>query len=63
MAHSVYPVYPDNVPRIRNQSNVNPHATPPNPQLTFKALGNVVTRLFLIILLRPHPPMKRLAPH
>lgn len=63
MAHSVYPVYPDHVPRIQNQSKVNPHATPPKPQLTFKALGNVVKPLFLIILLRLHPPMKRLAPH
>ena len=62
-AHSVHPVYPDHVPRIQNQSKVNPHATPPKPQLTFKALGNAVTPLFLIILLRLHPPMKRLAPH
>lgn len=63
IAYSIYPVYPDPVSRIRNQSKVNPHTTPPNPQLTFKALGNVVTPLFLIILLRPHPSMKRLASH
>lgn len=66
MAYSVHPVYHDHVSRIWNQSTVNPHATPHPILLSkFSVMWSHLSHsaLFLIILLRPHQSMKRLAPH